>query len=608
MVFAVAVGIMAGIGAIVFQVAREFVEYWAMDWWVGYRPDAPAGEMQIWHTNSITAFEPWWLLVIPAVGGLAVGCLGYYAMWTESIHGTNATIHAYHHNRGRILARVPFLRLIMSVLTLGTGGSGGQEGPIAQIGAGFGSLLATKLKLSDGERRTLMAAGLGAGIGALFHAPLAGAIFATEVLYRDPDFEAENLIPAFFATAVAYNVYSMVYGFKPLFEVQVMQFDNPYLLIPLTAMAVMMALASLGYVKCYEKTHRLFIRLKVPRLFKPAIGGLLTGALGVGTYYAMFQFGSEAQRDSLSVISVGYGFLQKVIAPQESSLLISVLLVVGLGKMLTSSITIGSGGSAGVFGPCMVIGGTLGAVVGLLFQQMMPTISEWMGIRVDVFAILGMASFFAVTANTPVSTLIMVSEMTGSYTLLLPAMWVCALAYLIGRKWTIFGKQVGSRLDSPAHREDFVVDVLQGMSVRDAIDRATRRFQAFQVDRPFNEIVQIIGDLQQTCFPILDKKGQYFGLFSVNEIRQVIHDSELSFDEIVAEDLVSTNQRPLTLEMDLSIAINQFASSRYEELPVVDAKEPDQIIALLRRQDLIAAYSAGLMMMKQGGTQAGFGI
>ena len=602
-VFAAAVGVVAGLGAIAFQFLRELVTFGAMDWVAGYRPAGSAGEAELLGLASTTTFRPWLLLFIPAVGGLVSGWLVYRFAPEAEGHGTDAAIDAFHNKRGLIRARVPIVKMFASAVTLGTGGSGGQEGPIAQIGAGCGSFLATRLKVPDAQRRSLMAAGLGAGIGALFHAPLAGAIFATEVLYRDPDFEAENLIPAFIATTVAYNVYSMVFGFKPLFEVQAMQFDNPYLLMPLTVLAVVMALASLAYIKCFYGLHKLFARWRVPNTVKPAIGGLMTGGLAVGAYYALAGLGTEAQNDSLSVLSIGYGFLQKILDPHGSALLVGVLLVVGVGKMITTSLTIGSGGSAGVFGPSMVIGGALGAVVGMGFLHYMPTASGWLGLRVDVFVILGMASFFAASANTPVSTLIIVSEMTGSYALLLPAMWVCAIAYLLGRRWTIFSEQVASRIDSPAHRGDFIIDVLSGLTIHNAIGRAMRDFKTVSLDMPLNDIVHMITDTRQTCFPVVDSDGGYYGLFGLNDIRQYLYDSAGVGDLAVAQDLARTDQPPLTLQTDLSDAITQFASGRYEELPVVDAETPDRVIGLLRRQDVIAAYSSRLLAMRQDGSE-----
>ncbi len=598
-VFAATVGVVAGIGAIVFHALRELVAYGTLDFIAGYRPGGSAGEGVLFHLISSTQFRPWLLLFVPALGGMVGGWLVYtFAPETEG-HGTDAAIDAYHHKRGTIRLRVPLIKTLASAITLGTGGSGGQEGPIAQIGAGFGSSFATALGLSDRQRRSLLAAGLGAGIGAIFHAPLAGAIFATEVLYRDPDFESENLIPALISTTVAYNVYSMVFGFQPLFEVQAMQFDNPYLLMPLTVMAVAMAIASMVYVRCFYGAHRLFGRLKIPKIYKPACGGLMTGGLAVSMYYALETLGPVAQRDALSVLSVGYGYLQKVLNPEGSALLVTVLLVVGVGKIITTSLTIGAGGSGGVFGPSMVIGGALGALVAMAFQQILPQASAWWGVRMDVFVILGMASFFAAAANTPVSTLIMVSEMTGSYALLLPAMWVCAVAYLLGRGTTIFAQQVPSRVDSPAHRGDFIVDVLAGLTVRDAMEQTTSSFRTVPVGMPLSEIVRMITGTRQTCFPVVDDQDQYYGVFGFNDIRQFLYDRDGVGDLAVAQDLARSGRAPFTPQTDLSSAIRRFASGQDEEWPVVEATGPGRVIGLVRRQDVIAAYSSRLLTMRK---------
>ncbi|MEE9212395.1 MAG: chloride channel protein [Phycisphaeraceae bacterium] len=602
---AVAVGVAAGIGGIAFLWMSHLVTHVGLDWIAGLNAGGSAGEPQFF-TETTTELTPWVLIVVLMVGGLISGWLVYTFAPEAEGHGTDAAIDAYHNKGGLIRGHVPIVKMFASAITLGTGGSGGREGPIAQIGAGFGSFLATRLKLSDTERRTLMAAGVGAGIGAIFQAPLAGAIFATEVLYRDPDFEAENLIPAFIATTVAYCVLNLgltvtaAYGvgaaFRPLFDVAPgMRFDEPLLLMPLTVLAVAMALASLLYVKCFYGVHHLFKRMRVPNVFKPVIGAAATGVIAITAYYLLAPSGQEAQHDSLGTLSFGYGFLQKILNPTgQATILIPVLLVVGIGKILTTSLTIGSGGSAGVFGPSMVIGGSLGAVVGLLLQKLFPGVVT----RVDVFVILGMASFFSAAANTPVSTIIMVSEMTATYALLLPSMWVCAIAYMLGHGWTIYSQQVASRRDSAAHRGDFIIDVLQGLTIRDAIGRTAKDFATVPIGMPLSDIVYMVADTHQTCFPVLNDQKQFYGMFTFNDVRQFLYETDGVGGLAVAQDLAQ-DVKPLTLQMDLSSAIGRFAEGRYEELPVVDADAPDTIIGMLRRQDIIAAYSTQLLKLRR---------
>ncbi len=594
------VGVVAGLGAIAFNLLCLLITHVSLEWFTGYHQGGPANETEYGDVFSAglphTDLTPWLLLVVPIAGGLISGALVYWFAPEAEGHGTDAAIDAYHNKGGVVRGRVPIVKMVSSAITLGTGGSGGREGPIAQIGAGFGSFLATKLKLPDSDRRVLMTAGLGAGIGAIFHAPLAGAIFAAEVLYRDPDFEAEALIPAFISTTIAYCVFCVVFGFEPLFVVKAIGFNQPLLLLPLTVLAVVMVLMSWVYIRCFYGITELFKRFPVPKIIKPAIGAGATGLFAVGLYYAIrSSVPPDLAEESLSVLSFGYGFLQHILE-DPTKMTILLLLAVGLGKLLTTSLTIGSGGSGGVFGPSMVIGGSLGAVVGMLFHQWMPGLVSQE--QVPIFVILGMASFFAATACTPVSTLIMVSEMTASYTLLLPSMWVCALAYLLNRRKTIYREQVANRLESAAHRGDFIVDVLQGLSVSDALHDAARDFVNVPLGMPLSDMAHLIPMTRQASFPVIDSEGKYYGLFGLNDIRQFLYESDAG-SLAVAQDLAMPGVKPLTMQMGLSSAISRFVFESYEELPVVDADNPDEVLGLLRRQDLLATYNARLLEEKQ---------
>ena len=600
------VGAVAGVGAIIFSLLSQLVTYFALVGVAHYEQGGPAGESHFFpHFEG--DMRPWALMLVITLGGLVSGWLVYTFAPEAEGHGTDAAIDAYHNKRGLIRPIVPLIKTLASAITLGTGGSGGREGPIAQIGAGFGSYLGTRLGMTDNERRILLSAGLGAGIGAIFHAPLAGAIFAIEVLYSDPDFEAEGLVPAFIATAIAYCIFNLFIGlsggwlghdfdgFGHLFTVsEDIRFRDPRLLIPLTGMVVVMIAASLLYVRMFYGTHRLFKLMPIRTRLKPAIGAAATGLVAIVAYYLMALVNETAQRDVLSILSFGYGYLQKLLNnPSGTEISIAVLLAVAFGKMITTSLTISSGGSGGVFGPSVVIGGALGAVVGLVFHKLMPAVVT----RIDTFVILGMASFFAAAAKTPVSTLIMVSEMTGSYELLLPSMWVCALSYVFSRGWSIYCEQVPSRLDSPAHRGDFIIDVLQGLTVSDSLDAAARKFITIPIGMPLTEIVKIITPARQACFPVIDDDGKYYGLFSLNDVRQFLYDTDMG-ELAVALDLASTGELVLPVDMDLGSAIECFASNRFEEMPVIDPGAPDKVIAMLRRQDVIATYNARLMKMR----------
>ncbi|MFZ2039796.1 MAG: chloride channel protein, partial [Desulfobacterales bacterium] len=352
----IVVGLIAGLGSIVFHFLCQLGIHFFLDLMAGYRPPQPMGEHRLLPPSN-TEFNRWILLLLPAVGGIVSGWLVYTFAPEAEGHGTDAAIDAYHNKGGFIRGRVPIVKVLASAITMTTGGSGGREGPIAQIGAGFGSYLATRFNLSTRERRIMMAAGIGAGVGSIFRAPLAGTLFAAEVLYRDPDFESEVIIPAGITSVVAYCLFCLKFGWGSLFESPPFKFQNPVELGPYLVLALILVGAGILYIKIFYGTTHYFKKIKyIPNHLKPAIGGLLTGMVGF--------FWPQC-------LAFGYGYLQKALF---SELAIGFLLALAFGKMLTTAFTIGSGGSAGVFGPSVVIGGALGGAVGQAFHDVMPAL------------------------------------------------------------------------------------------------------------------------------------------------------------------------------------------------------------------------------------------
>jgi chloride channel protein, CIC family len=586
------IGLAAGAGAVAFHWLCHEVAHYALDYFAGYREMSPRGDTVLDQVIPPTqqALRPWLLAVVPGVGGLLAGLLVYHFAPEAAGPGAGVAIGAYHSRKGRIRGRVGLVKIVASALTLGTGGSGGREGPIGLVGASFGSFLATRFGLSRQDRRTLLVAGMGAGIAALFRAPLAGAIFAVEVLYADPEFETRSLIPAFFASTIAYCVFGAFFGVEPVFRMEPLtKFNEPMLLLPLGVLAAIMVGMSWVYVKCLQTSQGLFARLRIARPLRPALGGLGTGLLALGIYYAMPQ---ATRLDSLSVLGYGYGFFQELLlgdhATGEMGIVV-LLLVIALGKIATTSLTVGSGGSAGVFGPSVVIGGALGAIVGLAFQRWMPSVVT----RIDVFAILGAAGFFAAAANTPVSTLIMVSEMTESHSLLIPSMWVCAVAYLLSRGWSLYRQQVPGRAQSPAHAGELIVDVLEGLAVEDLWQGADEDFLTIPEDMLLSEVAIKVTGTRQSCFPVVDPQGMMTGYFSLNDIRYYIYD-RVAGEMVSAGDLAAKDVRPLTLQTDLTTAMGRFAQTSYEELPIAADDQPRRVIGSLPRRRVIALYNQRL--------------
>ncbi len=570
------VGIVAGTGAIVFQLLCQGAEHVFLDLLAGVHPEGPAGEPALF-TPTATPFRPWMLPLVTALGGLLTGIIVQRFAPEAAGHGTDEAVEAFHRRGGLIRGRVPIVKTIASAITLGSGGSGGREGPIAQIGAGFGSFLATRLGLDERDRRILLAAGVGAGVGSIFRAPLAGALFAAEVLYSDPEFESEVIIPAAISTIVAYCVFSLRFGFAPLFETPHFAFHSAAELLPYTGLALVVALASGVFVKAFYGMQALFLRLPLPRAAKPMVGGLATGLIGAGAYYLL------RDRATLDVLSFGYGSLQHAL---RGELPLAVLLTLAGGKILTTSFSIGSGGSGGVFGPSMVIGGALGGAVGLVAQRLMPAVVTQPGAYVAV----GMAGFFAAAANTPISTLVMVSEMTGNYELLLPALWVCSLSFLIARRWTLYRSQVPSRVDSPAHRGAILGGLLRSLRVADVV--RGRPLHTLRQATPLREVLQEFMRSSQHGYPVLDDQGRMTGLVTLAQLRQFLDEHDLD-TPVIAHDLASRPVATVSADDDLDTALQKLVALDAEELPVTAPGDPGRVTALLSRRDIMAAYARG---------------
>lgn len=609
------IGVIAGVGAIVFQLLTHLVLVGTLIPLAGFTPGEAAGEHaylfedfekkelqseQEADTNAAAATRPrprspWLIVVVMAGGGLVSGWLVYTFAPEAEGHGTDAAIEAFHNKRGMIRARVPIIKTLASAVTLGTGGSGGREGPIAQIGAGFGSYLATLLNLSARDRRVLLAAGMGAGVGAIFRAPLAGALFAGEILYRDADIESDVIVPAAISSIIGYCVYSLSLPagkkFEPLFGRGLDYAPGSLLeLVPYALLAIVLVLVSIAYIQVFYTTHRLCKKVPIKPYFRPALGAAAAGLVALAVYYSM-------NRDprTLAVLATGYGSLQEALTrPQDLG--VGLLLTIAAVKIVTTSLTISSGGSGGVFGPSMVIGGCLGGAVGLIFQSSIEQFFPGVQIEPAAFAIIGMAGFFAGCAHAPISTIIMVSEMTGNYHLLLPSMWVSTLCFLLCRRWSLYTRQVPSRLESQAHRGDFLVDILEGIKVEEVYQRK-RKIRFIPESMSLDEIVHALATTNQHYFPVVDAEDRVVGVFSSDDVRSYLYD-ETIWHLANARDIMVTNIVSVTPGDDLNTALQRFTSLNLDELPVFDPADAGRMLGVLRRKETIAFYNQRLLEHK----------
>jgi len=581
------VGVIAGLGAILFYCACQVVAHYSLDLLAGYRPESPQGEQELFEATT-TLFRPWLLLIVPTVGGLISGWIVYTLAPEAEGHGTDAAIAAYHFKQGEIHPRVPLVKIVSSALTISTGGSGGREGPIAQIGAGFGSFLGTILKLRPAERRVLMAAGMGAGVAAIFRAPLAGALFAAEVLYSSPDFESEVIMPSALSSITAYCTFGAVFGWSPLFkltpeQLRVFTFDNPLELLPYTLLAMFAVVLAMLYTRTFYGVTYLFKQVKLSRKLIPAIGAFATAVFGLALYYT---FGENERM--LAVLSAGYGSLQDgmTLAPgDEGNLtLAAAMFTIAIGKIITTSLTIGSGGSGGVFGPSMVVGGCGGGALGIVLHRLWPAMAP----HPSAFVIVGMAGFFAAAAKTPFSTLVMVSEMTGSYSLLLPTLWVCTIAFLLSDEQSIYSSQVAGRSQSPAHQAEFVRGMLSGLTVGRFVTIGT----PFAVLKPHENLEAIRTKISidpHAVLPVTDDAGRLLGTIGLEEMFVALRLTDTP-TLVLANDLMRIDVAPLELGDSIERAMELFAENDLLELPVVDSREQRTVVGIASRAKIAGRY------------------
>jgi CIC family chloride channel protein len=451
--YAVLVGILGGMGAQAFAWMLEWGERIFMRGIAGYVPP-PLNTV-----DPVPQFGPWTLWLIPVtttLGGLICGLLVYTFAPEAEGHGTDAAIASYLYRGSIVRPIVPLIKAIASAITIGSGGAAGREGPAAQIGSGATSVLCQLLRLPAAERRLLVLSGMAAGLAAIFRAPLGMAIFAAEILYSGMALEFEVLPYSLVAAVVAYAVNGLFVGWSPLFLLPSnLRFDHPVELAGYALLGVLAGIVGAIEPPIFYGVRDLFQRLRVPNHVKPAIGGLLMGLVGMAFP---------------ATLATGFGWVQMAMT---ANFIGHQLILLVFAKIIAMSVTVSSGGSGGVFGPNVYIGAMLGGWVAYVVSLWAPQFA----IAPMTFVLVGMGAVFGGTARVPLSTLIMVAEMTGGYGLIVPSMLATTLSFMVQRgvgssfRYSrLYESQVEGRLDSPVHHRRLVkgaLRILEQQSVTD---------------------------------------------------------------------------------------------------------------------------------------------
>ncbi|MEM3202793.1 MAG: chloride channel protein [Saccharolobus sp.] len=563
-ILGIILGIIAGLAATVFYELLHVFEYIFIFRFINMSYPRPLGE----GGTLDFVFHPGNYLLIPVsttIGGLISGIIVYTLAPEAEGHGTDAVIKAYHYFQGKIRWIVVPVKIIASAITIGSGGSAGREGPTAQFSAGIGSIVADLLHLSPDDRRKAVAVGIGAGIGTIFKTPIGGAILAAEILYRR-DIEPEIIYPAIIASAIGYTIFGSIFGFTPVFGYYSGTF-NPLRLPLYAALGLIAGLFAILYPKVFYSINRLFKKISIPNHVKPAIGGAIAGLIALL---------------APEILATGYGWINLVEFEKFNALYSPILpvlvLIVALPflKIIATSFTVGSGGSGGVFAPGLFIGAYVGASVGLLFHYFFPNLVP----TIAPFVIIGMMSFFAGAGKVPLSVIIMVTEMTSSLQLLPGAMIAVAISYLVSGNNTIYISQLPTRRDSPAHKSEYEIPIMEKIRVSECKLRDIKVY----IDDEVSKAIELLNENNFMSLPVVDYNNKFLGIVYLRDLEKA-----RSNDTIVK--YLTRGSPYVTPSSTLEQALEIMSRNKARWVSVVDN---DKFLGVLTIESLLEAYKLKL--------------
>jgi CIC family chloride channel protein len=563
---ALLVGLLTGGAAVLFNYLMKWVA------WVGY--------------TWIPGFFPGkgYVILVPGVGGIFVGLLVYYFAREAKGHGVPEVMEAIALKGGRIRPIVAVIKSLASSLTIGTGGSAGREGPIVQVGSGLGSTLGQILNLSDDRIGNLVACGAAGGIAATFNAPIAGVVFALEIILGG------RLSVRYFSSVVVSSVAASVvgriaFGDSPAFAIPSEYGVNSlweFLLYPF--LGVLAALVGVAFVKGLYGTEDIFDNWKgVPEWFKPAIGGALLGVIALIYPLLVPSLKWDA---TPQVFGAGYAPIEAVLANQST--LIAVLALLFL-KLLVSSLTLGSGGSGGVFAPALFSGAMIGAAFALVIDKLFPGLPAPMG----AYALVGMGAVFAASAHAPITAVLILFELTGDYRIILPLMLTVGVATILAQRilkgesiYTLKLTRRGIRLQRGRD-----VDILHGVTVGEIMSHQPDTVQA---SATMNELADIFSHTHHHGLPVLDGHNKLWGIVTITDLDTSVREGRPR-NTTVGE--IGTTWPHLTVaypDESLATALTRMAPRGLGRMPVVSRHDPYELLGIIRRQDIVTAYDLAL--------------
>jgi len=512
------------------------------------------------------------IVALPAIGGLIVGLLVYFLASEAKGHGVPEVMEAIHMKGGRIRPRVIFVKALASSITLGSGGSAGREGPIVQIGSALGSTLAQRLKLPTGAVKVLLACGAAGGIAATFNTPISGVIFSMELILME--FKTFSFIPLVISSVTATTVSRAVLGNYPAFIIPAgaegYQLVSPYEYAFYLILAVVLGVAGVLFVKLFYFMEDVFDGMKMPPYIKPVLGGIVVGCIGLAVP---------------NVLSVGYDTVEMAL---ENRIGVYMLLFLFLFKLFSTSFTLGSGHSGGVFSPSLFMGAMLGGFLGAVFHSWFPDITATSG----SYAIVGMGAFFAAVSRATFTSVIIIFEMTLNYNLILPLLLSCVISDAVSvmlMKDTIYTRKLSRRGVRIIHNME--ANVLEAMQVKDAMIPVDR-LVTVTPDKRIKDVFGLLTETEHMGFPVVEKGNRVCGMVTFHDVHLALKggNENAEVGRYCSRKLIT-----VTPNTTLDKAMYKMSIHDISHLPVVDPEDSRKLLGMITKGDIMKSYTLDML-------------
>ncbi len=554
LLFSVVVGIGAGFGAIIFRWLIKNFNILFFD--QGH--------------HLFRFMGAYYIILIPTLGGIIIGpIINLFAKETKG-HGVPEVMLAVAASGGRIRLRVAAIKALVSSICIGSGGSVGREGPIIQIGSALGSGLGQLFQLSEEKVRILVACGAAGGIASTFNAPLAGIFFALEVILGEYGIRFFSAVVLSSVTATVVSRHFL--GDHPAFVTPTYQLLSVWEIPLYIIFGFLAALSALLFIKTLYKCEDIFDSWKFPEVAKPAIGGLIIGLIGL--YFPQ-------------VFGVGYESIESALYGKITA---EIVIILVLAKIVATSVTLGSGGSGGVFAPSLFIGAMLGEGFGKLTQLLVPSIA----IPPGACALVGMGAVFAGAAHAPVSAILILFEMTGDYKIILPLMITCIISTAVVREFT-----KDSIYTLKLRRRGIDYQNIRGMDLMEKIPVSEAMFKnLITVDEttPVRDAERMSQSTHHIGFPVVDLKGNLVGIVTHQDINKALDSGNA---EIPVKEIMTKNPIVCYPDESLRTALEKIGGKDIGRIPVVERDNPCHLIGLITRRSILVVYNQALRKQKE---------